>query len=164
MKAWILLFLVAGSAWSQSGLDLCVQRPYGGSVAGKTGILSLSYYSPSWNRLAGFAEFGMVGMPSLGFSEEAPLDHRRTTSFVGLYAGHLFLLGGGFIRPGFTLGTVWEETAQPEWVQNPLNQTYEKRTSLDSKFAPYYAIKVQVMLFSLMFSNKGIGGGVNLTL
>jgi hypothetical protein len=162
-KVYLILFLY-GLGRAQSGLDLTFQKPFGGSVAGRTAIAALSYYSPSWNRLAGFSEYGLVGMPPLGFSEEDPVDHRRTTSFVGLYAGHLFLLYGGRLRPGFTLGTVWEETVQPEWAQAPDSEVFRRRNTTDSKFGPYFAFKVQASLFSFIFSNRGLGAGINLTL
>jgi len=163
MKALGLVLLLSGFVWAQTGLDLCFQKPFGGTAAGRTGIASLSYYAPSWNRLPGFSEYGLVGMPPIGFSEEDPLDHRRTTSFVGLYAGHLFLLYGGRLRPGFTLGTVWEETAKPEWYQAQ-DGGFQKRNVADSKFGPYFAFKVQASLFSFILSSRGWGAGINLSL
>ena len=164
MKTGLIILIFLGGLRAQTGLDLCLQRPFSGSSAGTTGIASLSYYTPSWHRLAGFTEYGAVGMPSLGFREEDILDHRRTLSFIGLFGGHLFLLKGGLLRAGFSLGTVWEETARPEWIPDTVTDAYIRRNVLDSKFTPYFALKFQVLLFSFIISNKGAGGGLNFTL
>ena len=164
MKVVAVLLFLMGLATAQSGLEVAVQRPYSGTVAGSTSIVSLSYFSPSWNRLVGFSEYGLVGMPALGSHEGGALDHRRKTSFVGLYGGHLFFLQGGRLRLGASLGTVWEETVKPEWIPSPSRIQFERNTARERKVAPYFAAKVQVLLFSFIFSSHGFGGGLNITI
>ncbi len=166
IQAKIILMILSLSIFShgQNGLEVGFQVPYSGVATSSTGIISLSYYAPSWNRIPGFIEYGLIGMPEYGIGNQIFSDHRRVSSLIGAFGGHLFLLGGGWLRPGVTVGTVWEETVTPEIIQNPISGEYIKQNHVDSKFAPYFAIKTQILLFSFIFSNIGFGAGINLTI
>lgn len=164
MRGFYILLVSAVAGWAQSGLEVTVQKPHAGTSAGSTGLVTLSYYAPSWNRLSGFSEFGIAGMPELGYSDGKTLDHRRTASLVGLHGGHLFLLRGGILRAGFSLGSVWEEEVSPVWGITDSKEKLQIGSSRDSKLSPYFAAKLQVLLFSFIFSSHGAGFGLNFTL
>lgn len=150
-----MISLLLHSSEAFSGLELTVSKPYPGTALDNKGIYSLSYFTTGFSFWPGFSEWGITGMPSWGGIASSN-DKSQTKSFVGLYGGHLFLLRGGFIRPGFELGSVWEETQMLQGHSNSIvNQ---------SQLALYYAFKVQVLCLSFLVSNMGYGIGLNFSL
>ncbi len=160
MKTLYLSALFAGwlfvhPAQAFSGLELSVSKPHAGTALQNKGIYSLSYFTTGLSPWPGFSEWGMVAMPSWGPSDTTFSASPRTQSFVGLYGGHLFLLGSGIVRPGFELGTVWEDTRISQVGSAPITR---------SNLSLYYAFKVQVLCLSFLVSNKGYGVGLNFSL
>lgn len=90
-------------------------------------------------------------MPPLGGKEPGSEAAGTVDSFVGAYTGHVFPLWGGLVRPGFQLGSTWEEV----W-----RSAETKRGS----FALYYAFRIQASCLTVILSNRGQGLGVNFSL
>lgn len=133
-------------------MEFTVSKPYVKTTEPGLFILALSWFNERLSPFPGFDEYGVTAMLPWRNEPATQEGLERTTDFVGLYAGHLFLPFQGRIRPGFDLGWVWEGVGQ-SGSKSPSRQ-----------FALYYAMKVQVSCLTFVLSSKGIGGGINLSL
>lgn len=138
-------------ARAQQGLELTLSKPYAHTATAPL-IFSLSWYTRAWLSIPGYQEYGVTAMPPMGASASVNSSESKAADFVGVYTGHLFLPFHGLVRPGFELGWLWEGLAE-SGAQLSRHQ-----------FAFYYAMKVQVSCLTVLVSNQGIGGGVNLHL
>lgn len=156
MKKTALLFLCVLSGFLEAkagqGMEFTLSKPYAKTTEPGRFILALSWFNGRLSQFPGFDEYGVTAMLPWGNEPQFHNDVERTTDFVGLYAGHLFLPFQGRIRPGFDLGWVWEGVGKSA-SKSPSRQ-----------FALYYAMKVQVSCLTFVLSSKGIGGGINLSL
>ncbi len=156
MKKSALLFLCVLGAFLEAkggqGMEFTLSKPYAETAEPRRFILALSWFNGRVSPFPGFDEYGVTAMLPWGNEPGSQDGPERTTDFVGLYAGHLFLPFQGRIRPGFDLGWVWEGVQKPASA-HPSRQ-----------FALYYAMKVQVSCLTFVLSSKGIGGGINLSL
>ncbi len=146
---------LGSSSFGYSGLEFSVSRAHSGAALLNKGIYALSYFTTGLSPWPGFSEWGMVAMPAWGSGGSGTLSSGKVASFVGVYGGHLFLLGGGFLRPGFELGSLWE--------QGQVNQT-ESGSRTTSNLGLYYSFKVQVLCLTFLVSNQGYGLGLNFSL
>jgi len=143
-----------------NGIDFNWSVPYGDIISTNVGIFNLSYYRPN-PKFTGFMEFGITGMPEMDWKVTDLSSEQTTLSFVGIYTGHSFLMWRGLIRPGFHLGSVYE--TRSDYIRQ--NDVYVKRgRGSTSSFQPYFAFKLHMLFFSFIFSNKGLGAGLNFSI
>jgi hypothetical protein len=149
----IFTLLWAMPAKAAGGMEITAMRPYSSMVAHSGPILTFSVFTPKLTPLPGFDEYGGVWLLPLSTPAES---HRNgIQEFAGAYAGHVFLPWGGWIRPGFHFGWVWQES---------LMHATGGEFSRESGLAFYYGAKLQFSCLTFNISNKGIGGGINFSL
>lgn len=148
----LLALALMGRASSASGLELTLSWPHPESTTPGRVIGSLSYFQTGGSPWPGYSEWGFTAMPPIQRAEPAATLAGKVDSFVGGYAGHVFPLWGGLVRPGFQLGSLWEET----WTNGG------DRTG--GALSLYYAFRVQASCLSFILSNRGQGLGVNFSL
>jgi len=148
---WALLHAMPSAA--AGGMEITVLRPYPSLVANSGPIMTFSVFTPKLTPIPGFDEFGGVWLLPLNTTEGT--QKKGIEEFAGAYAGHLFLPWGGWIRPGFHFGWVWQQAME----QNESGALTHKEG-----LAFYYGAKVQFSCLTFNLSNKGIGGGINFSL
>jgi hypothetical protein len=146
---------LGSSSFAFSGLELSVSKAHSGTALSNKGIYTLSYFTTGLSHWPGFSEWGIVAMPGWSSVKSDTLNSRKVASFVGVYGGHLFLLGSGFIRPGFELGSLWK--------QIQVNKA-ESESPTTTNFGLYYSFKVQILCLTFLVSNQGYGLGLNFSL
>lgn len=149
--ALIMSVLVSHAATNAAGLELTLSKPHPGYAAEGRWIGSLSYFRISLYPWPGFSEWGITAMPPVGGPDSGPAQFDKADSFVGIYTGHVFPLWRGLIRPGFQLGSAWEEIGTSSGTTK-------------GEFALYYAFRIQASCLTFILSNRGQGLGVNFSL
>jgi hypothetical protein len=148
----LLALALMGRASAASGLELTLSWPHPESATPERVIGSLSFFQTGGSPWPGFSEWGFTAMPQLRRAVAPASLAGKVDSFVGGYAGHVFPLWGGLVRPGFQLGSLWEET----WTGNG--------DGTRGRLGLYYAFRVQTSCLSFILSNRGQGLGVNFSL
>jgi hypothetical protein len=134
-------------------MEFTALRPYPSLTAHSGPILTFSAFTPKLTPVPGFDEFGGAWLLPLNTKEER--QQQGIQEFAGAYAGHVFLPFGGWIRPGFYFGWVWQQS-----IEASANGALTQKEGL----AFYYGAKVQFSCLTFNISNKGIGGGINFSL
>jgi hypothetical protein len=84
-------------------------------------------------------------------------EDRRLRGVVGSYAGYHFHLSP-LLRPGIYFGAL---LAQEEIRHSTDGQDYVRTGYTDYRLAPYFGLSLQAGILSFVFTNLGIGGGLN---
>lgn len=147
----LLGLLIPGCPRAATGLELTLSWPHPETTVPGRWMGSLSYFRTGVSAWPGFSEWGVTGMPPISRTQADSNLSGQVDSFAGAYGGHVFPLWSGLIRPGFQLGTVWEEV----WKDGE-----EKAGSLSL----YYAFRIQASCLTFILSNRGQGIGLNFSL
>lgn len=148
---WALLNVFPSAA--AGGMEITALRPYPSLVANSGPILTFSVFTPKLSPVPGYDEFGGVCLLPLNGGEDS--QRKGIEEFAGAYAGHLFLPWGGWIRPGFHFGWLWQQS---------MEQAATGALTRKEGLAFYYGAKIQFSCLTFNLSNKGIGGGINFSL
>lgn len=151
----LLLMLLPAVVLGNNGMELGISMPYSRSAVPGRPIFNLSWFSGRLSPFPGYTEYGFVAMLPLGGDDLPGPEAPRITDFAGMYAGQLFLPFHGWVRPGFSLGWIWEGKSQ---------LTGQGDIRSHRSLSLYYAFKVQFSCLSFIGSNKGIGGGFNFSI
>jgi len=155
MTLALVLAGLVGSGLAQPGMELTILRPYKSLTDGGGPILALSWFTPKLTPVPGYDELGLLWLPPWEGKPNANPHSEGVQEMAGAYAGHLFLPGQGWIRPGIEFGWTWEKAVN-------LDSQGESHTK--EQFSFYYGAKVQVFCLTFLISNKGVGGGINFSL
>lgn len=149
------MMLLPATVLGSKGMELGMSMPYSRTAVPGRPIFNLSWFSGRLSPFPGYTEYGFVAMLPVGGSDLSGSETSRTTDFAGMYAGQLFLPFHGWVRPGFSLGWVWEGKSR---------LSEQGATPSQRSLSLYYAFKVQFSCLSFIGSNKGIGGGFNFSI
>lgn len=112
-----------------------------------------------------YYEGGLIGLPSFSsptfVKTEIPrFEKTYTSSLFGFYAGyHLFLFP--IFRPGLYVGTTLKKE---DIFQSETSKGFALSSRTQFRIDPYFALSLHAGMLSLILSNYGIGGGINVAL
>lgn len=109
-----------------------------------------------------YYEGGLIGLPSFSsptfVKPESPrFEKAYTNTLFGFYAGyHLFLFP--IFRPGLYVGTTLKKE---DIYQSETGKDFALSLRTQFRIDPYFALSLHAGMLSLILSNYGIGGGIN---
>ena len=165
IQRFFFLFLIISGTYSFSKATLLnfeIQRSW--NAKDHDLVYSLGACRMSQNG-SYYLEGGFVLMPSFSSQTVHPVQNfteeiKYTKSAYGFYAGyHLNLFP--IFRPGIVVGSsLKNENIYRKSVSTDLTLADEK----EAVISPYFGLSIHSGIFSFVYSNYGIGGGINLTL
>lgn len=109
-----------------------------------------------------YYEGGLIGLPAFSSptfvkTESPNFEKTYTNTLFGFYAGyHLFLFP--IFRPGLYVGTTLKKE---DIYQSKTGEDFALSSRSSFRIDPYFAMSLHAGMLSLILSNYGIGGGIN---
>ena len=141
------------------GFDVDIQRPF--DATGKWPAISAAIIK-TMDKPPFYFSTGLILRPGDPLGPITIIDHteeiRKTHSFFGLFAGSYVGLTPA-LRPGVVAGFTFKR----EEIYAVVNGLDVRNSYTPYNINPYIGLSVHFFILSILLTNEGIGGGINLS-